>query len=259
MKRTRMMVAGLAVVASLVAGAAWAQFPFKGYLGDAVVDTTNAVPPAPPPGSPVAEADRAIFRSTRALEGTPRWTLAIADADEKKSLPGFRCALGVEITNPLSAPKLAKLLLKVAPDLNNAVTRPKALYSRKRPYMVDQGNICVARSDGLDNSFDYPSGHASWGWALGLILAELAPDRAPQIMQRARAFGESRVVCGVHNASSVAAARDNGASVIAALHALPEFKEDMAAAREELAELRAKAKPVEGCEAEAALLATPAW
>lgn len=259
MKRTRMMAAGLAAVASLAAGAASAQFPFKGYLGDAVVDTTLAVPPAPPPGSPVAQADRAIFRATRALEGTPRWTLAIADADEKKSLYAMRCALGVEITNPMSAPKLAKLLLKVAPDLNNAVVKPKALYSRKRPFLVDPGNICVAHSDGLDNSFDYPSGHASWGWALGLILAELAPDRAPQIMQRARSFGESRVVCGVHNASSVAAARDNGASVIAALHALPEFREDMAAAREELAELRTKAKPPEGCEAEAALLAVPAW
>jgi len=259
MKRTRMIVVGLAAAASLVAGAAWAQFPFKGYLGEAVVDTALAVPPSPQPGSPQAEADRAIFRSTRALEGTPRWALAIADADEKKSLHAMRCALGVEIVNPMEAPKLARLLLKVAPDLNNAVNKPKALYSRKRPYLVDEGNICIARDPKLDASFDYPSGHASWAWAMGLILAELAPDRAPQILQRARVFGESRVVCGVHNASSVAAARDNGASVIAALHGLPEFRADMEAARVELAGLRAKARPIEGCEAEAALLSVPAW
>lgn len=259
MKRTRTIIVGLAAVATLAAGAASAQFPFKGYLGEAVVDTTFAVPPAPAPGSPVAEADRAIFRATRALEGTPRWDMAIADADEKKSVYAMRCALGVEITSLFQAPKLTKLMLRVAPDLTNAVDKPKLLYSRKRPYLVDEGKICVAADPRLDASFDYPSGHASWGWAMGLILAELVPERAPQILQRARVFGESRVVCGVHNASSVEAGRTNGAAVIAALHGVPEFRADMEAARAEMAELRAKAKPVEGCDAEAALLAVPAW
>jgi acid phosphatase (class A) len=33
---------------------------------------------------------------------------------------------------------------------------------------------------------------------MGLILAELAPERATPILNRGRAYGESRVVCGVH-------------------------------------------------------------
>ena len=258
MQRTRKMIVAAAMVATLAAGAAWAQLPWKGYLGDAAPDTTFVVPPAPQAGSAEAEADRAIFKATRALQGTPRWDMAIADAKEREVGKAFACAVGAEI-GFVSTPKIGKLLMRVAPDLTRAVDRPKSYYSRKRPYLVDDGPICVAREKALDESPDYPSGHASWGWAVGLILAELAPDRADRILLRARAFTESRAVCGVHNASSVAAGRDNGTAVVAALHSSPEFRADMEEARAELAALRAKTGRIEGCDAEAALLATPAW
>jgi membrane-associated phospholipid phosphatase len=39
----------------------------------------------------------------------------------------------------------------------------------------------------------------------GLILAELVPEAASDVLARARAFGQSRIVCGVHNASAVEA------------------------------------------------------
>jgi len=258
MNRMRMMMAAGAT-ALLTAGFAWAQFPFPGYFGDRVMDTSTVVPPAPMPGSPQAEADRAIFTATRALKGTPRWDMAIGDLDERRVVHAMRCALGVEIKELGDAPKLTRVLLRVAPDLTRAVDTPKAFYDRKRPYLEQEGEICTTRSEDLARSPDYPSGHASWGWAVGLILAELAPDRAVPILQRARAYGESRVVCGVHTASAVAAGRDNGAAVIAAVRGVPDFRTDMEAARAELAELRAKAAPLEGCEAEATVLAKAPW
>jgi acid phosphatase (class A) len=258
MSRMRIMMAAGAA-ALLTAGVAWAQFPFPGYFGERVLDTSSIVPPAPQPGSPQAEADRAVFTATRPLKGTPRWEMAISDLDERRVVYAMRCAIGVEIKELGEAPKLTRVLLRVAPDLTKAVDTPKAFYSRKRPYLEQEGEICTTRSEELAKSPDYPSGHSSWGWAVGLILAELAPDRAVPILQRARAFGESRVVCGVHTASAVAAGRDNGAAVIAAVHGVPDFQKDMEAARVELAELRAKAGPIAGCDAEAAVLARPAW
>lgn len=258
MNRMRIiMVAGATALAA--AGVAWAQFPFPGYLGDKVMDTSTVLPAAPAPASPQAEADRAIFVATRALKGTPRWDMAISDLDERKVVYAMRCAIGVEIKELGEAPKLSRVLLRVAPDLTRAVDAPKAFYNRKRPYLEQAGEICTTRSEMLAGSPDYPSGHASWGWAVGLILAELAPDRAIPILQRARAFGESRAVCGVHTASAVAAGRDNGAAVVAAVHGTPDFRADMDAARAELAALRAKAGPLEGCEAEAAILARAPW
>ena len=43
-----------------------------------------------------------------------------------------------------------------------------------------------------------PSGHTDIGWGWALILSEIAPDRTDAILERDRAFGESRVVCNVH-------------------------------------------------------------
>lgn len=256
--RTRMILAVATGVGALFAGAASAQFPFKGYF-DAVMDTSTVIPPMPAAGSPLSEADRAIFRSTRALKGSPRWEMAVQDLDERKVVYAMRCALGVEIRDLNAAPKLSRVLLRVAPDITKAIDTPKAYYNRKRPYLEQEGEICTERSEALAKSPDYPSGHSSWGWAVGLILAELAPDRAVPILQRARAFGDSRAVCGVHSASAVAAGRDNGAAVVAAMHGSPEFRAEMEEARAELTALRARAEPLTGCDAEAAVLATPAW
>ena len=104
---------------------------------------------------------------------------------------------------------------------------------------------------------DYPSGHVTWGWTVGLILAELAPDRAEPILSRARAFGESRLVCGVHNLSAVEAGRTNGSIVVAALHGREDFRKDLEIARKEVAAAR-KAGPAPDtatCAAEAEIVA----
>ena len=79
------------------------------------------------------------------------------------------------------------------------------------------------------------------------------------IMARGRAYGESRIVCGVHNATAVEAGRMTSASTLAAVHAQAAFQADLALARAELAALRADpATPrPENCPAEAALVAQP--
>jgi acid phosphatase (class A) len=111
----------------------------------------------------------------------------------------------------------------------------------------------------LAASPDYPSGHATWGWIGGLILADLAPDRATPILVRARAFGESRAVCGVHSISAVDAARTNASAIHAVLQSDATFRADLEAARAELARARAggPTPDVAMCKAEAELAAAP--
>jgi len=229
-----------------------------GYLGDAAAPDMTAVLPAPPaPGAPEARADREIFTATRSLEGTPRWALATSDSDEKAILADMSCAAGVALSAE-AAPRLAALIARMKPDIERGVNQPKNYYMRPRPFFDQPGDICVARNDNA--SPDYPSGHATWGWSVGLVLAELDPDRATQILVRARAFGESRVVCGVHNASSIEESRTAASAVIAVLHGDADFRADLDGARAELASLRAHAGPApEACAAEAALIARTPW
>lgn len=213
----------------------------RGYLTlDTLPDAAATIPPAPREGEVRNTADWTIFRTTRALEGSDRWALAEFDDSYRPAdlLKGFSCAAGVQLT-PENSPTLAVMMARVSRDAGAAAEGAKQLYKRTRPYLHNEGAICIERSDGLAKSFDYPSGHASLGWANGLLVAELVPDRATQVLQRGRAYGESRVVCGVHNYSAAEAARTNAAGVIAALHGSAEFQADLARAKAEMAAARA--------------------
>lgn len=247
---------GVAIAQSPMSGAAPAAAvtakPF-GYLGLSAPDTYAILPPSPPPGSIRDKADRAEFLATRPLKDSPRWALATNDVDIRGFMKDMACAVGVEIT-PQNAPRLMALVMKMGPDIAYATNHPKDIYKRPRPFLTDEGPICVTK-ESLAGSPDYPSGHVTFGWTMGLVLAELAPDRATEILVRARAFGESRLVCGVHSMSAVESGRTNGSALVAGLHGSEAFRSDLDAARGEIAALRAKgpAPDAKACAAEAEL------
>lgn len=226
------------------------------YLARGAYDARQAVPPPPPAGSAADQRDRAVFLATRRLKDTPRWSLAKQDASKAGVVDAYSCALGVTPSRR-ATPRLAAMLERIARDVRPAVSAPKRLYDRKRPYQVDRGAICVRSGLVTALTPDYPSGHATWGWTVGLVLARAQPERAEAVLARARAYGESRVVCGVHNASSVEAGRLNAAALVKTLETSPAFAADLAAVGRELDAARAAgpAPDPARCAAEAAVLA----
>ena len=233
--------------------------PRPGYLTTAQMpDVVRIVPPAPAESDARFSADMAIFHATRALEGSPRWTLA--QSDDNVSMAGlyqaFSCSLGVSLTAE-TAPKVTALITRANADAGAAANILKQLYQHKRPFQVEDDHVCLSPQGkaALERSPDYPSGHTTASWEAGLILSELAPDAASGILTRARAFGQSRVVCGVHNASAVEAGWMTATSIFAAQNASPEFRADIDAAKTELAGLRAVATAkIESCALEAQTL-----
>ena len=252
-------VVGLVGAASLAVAQGAYSPATSGYLTPQTTpDAARILPPAPIAGSLRDEQDRAVFKATRALEGTPRWAMAQNDVSQApaNTMADFSCAIGAELTAS-NAPRLYGLLGRMVKDASREVNASKAVFKRKRPYLIDEGSICVPMTDDLAASPDYPSGHTTWGWSVGLILAELAPERGTEILVRARAYGESRVVCGVHNASAIEAGRTAGAALVAALHGDRAFRADLAAAREEVETAREAAGPPRPtCEAQNQLAAT---
>ena len=129
--------------------------------------------------------------------------------------------------------RLARMLVRVRIDAMAAVNPAKAYFNRRRPFLVDSGPVCQPTGP-LATSPDYPSGHSTWGVLVAMILAEIKPARATELMQAGREYGDSCVVCGAHNISAVQAGRFAAAAVFARLQADPAFVRDLERARHEM-------------------------
>jgi acid phosphatase (class A) len=236
----RARVALAAAVAAVAAfGSATGQPAPSGYLA-ATPDPAQILRPAPKDGDARDLEDKRLYEAARKLEGGPRWAQAQADVPYAVTnrIANFSCAVGVKM-DAASAPRLAALLGRASLDVGKLNSAAKAAYSRPRPYKRWGGTICTPAVPALDNSFDYPSGHAQLGWMDALILAEIVPDRAAQVLARGRAFADSRAVCGVHTVSAIEAGELLASAQYALSQAEPSFRADLDAARAELAALRA--------------------
>jgi len=248
-------VAALATVAPAQSGGP------AGYLASGELDVTSVIEPAPRPGDPRYVADREIFRETRQLAGTDRYELATNDVQTRPAamLKDFSCAVGIDLT-PQNAPLLTQVAQRAALDAAAQAGRAKEVYRRERPYVLDAGPTCQNPADLLDPhenraSYDYPSGHSTWGWTWALVLSSAAPDRAQQILERGLAYGESRVVCGVHNQSAIEAGMVAASATLAVVQTKPAYQADLAAARAELESLRnGGGEQPQGCDIEANLI-----
>jgi len=234
------------------------------YLeGPQIPEVAELLGPPPPEGSGTKAGDVATFRATRSLEGSPRWSLAASDADygPQAMLRDFSCALGVKLDRS-DAPALYRLLARLMTDAADVERPAKALYRRPRPFVEVGGPICVTPDAYLAKSYSYPSGHSTYSWTVALVLDEIAPDRAGAILTRARTYGESRVVCGVHYESDVQAGRVAATALFGALQANRAFRDDLEAARGELERLRSTppAAPEKAqCDVEASAIGHPVW
>lgn len=226
----------------------------QGYLDKANLPDSVAIVPAPPArGEPAFNRDRRASKAGLALGHRERWQLAIRDADLRSAAAtgALSCAAGFEIS-PTATPAIDRLLRRALPDLGTATGAAKQRYQRERPFMANGKPLCTPdyeaalRADG-----SYPSGHSAIGYGWGLILAEIVPDHATQLVARGQAFGDNRRICNVHWLSDIEQGRMVGAAVVARLHASPAFQADLQAAKAEALAARTT-PPARDCAAEAA-------
>lgn len=236
----------LALALALVAGSALAGSPewetpeakdrksFTPYLkGEALAFNVLAGPPKD--GETIA-FDDAMAVLKRQKETTPeRWREAEADAD--RLYDRFSEAFGAKLERA-RLPFTIRLLNRLERTVGRPIFAAKDVYQRARPYQVMKltrvcGKSAPDPDPDLSKRTSYPSGHSAYGWTAALVLADLAPERAGEILKRGMAYGDSRVICGAHFPSDVQAGQLMATAVYERVKSSPEFQEDFACARAE--------------------------
>jgi acid phosphatase (class A) len=216
-----------------------------GYLPKDSTDYRLLVGPPPALGSILDQLDMAISQRFQAEIASDRWN--VAELDSKMVYPRFADAFGKPIDRSHS-PRLVQLLNRVMRDAADPVWTAKDIFQRPRPYQRYQltrrcGSSPVPAPDHEPRGgSSYPSGHTVYGWATALLLAEVAPDRAPLILERGRDYALSRVICGYHFPTDTEASRAVAAAILTRLHGNDAFVGDLRAAQAEYD--TASARPV---------------
>lgn len=115
-----------------------------------------------------------------------------------------------------------------------SVDDAKVVFRRTRPYKLPSNGLKFLKDLKEDDSFSYPSGHAAYGAAVGLVLAEMIPEERDKIAKRVQDYGFSRMVAGVHFRSDVYAGEIAGAAIAMSLFKSGEFREAFDSAKAEL-------------------------
>ena len=199
-------------------------------LDPAEIDAARLLPPPPAAGSPAAKAEIAELHAIAASSSAELLEKAKRDdADEKPDL--FNAALGFDLT---ALPATSRLLEDIAKEEEADSKAAKAYFHRNRPWIVDASiKTCVPVKPG-PAATSYPSGHTSLGFAMGVVLASLMPEKAQIILARSSEFAEHRLVCGMHFRSDIVAGQEFGTVVAIRLMQNSGFKLEMDSARAEL-------------------------
>ncbi|MEE2030916.1 acid phosphatase [Rhodococcus chondri] len=125
-------------------------------------------------------------------------------------------------------PKVEVLLgsdLARAGGIVNSTLVEKQHWSNPRPFEVAPERIHYSFGDGISGAADpyaevfgtssYPSGHTAQAYWKGILLADMLPELAPQILTRASEVGHSRIVLGLHYPLDVMGARIMGQAAAA--------------------------------------------
>jgi acid phosphatase (class A) len=202
------------------------------YAGPGLdIDPQRLLPPPPADGSPAQKAE--LAETEQAVAARSPEALAQATSDDAIENPTiYRVVIGDGFDLD-KLPATSKMLADVMREQRAAAGRAKKFFQRARPWVSDPDlKTCGPR--GIDWHSSYPSGHATMGYATGVILAALIPEKAQAILTRANGFAENRIVCGMHFRRDIVAGQVLGTAVAVSLMHDAAFKAEFDAAEQEL-------------------------
>ena len=201
------------------------------FLVPGDVAAERILPPPPAADSQITKSELAELHRIEDAR-TPELEAQARSDSKTKDASIFAAAMGAGF-DLAQLPATARLFADVRHDEKLAADAAKAVFKRDRPWVVDPSLKSCAREDASQTS--YPSGHATMAYAMGVILASLAPEHARAILARSASYAENRLECGVHFRSDIVAGQVFGTVLAERMKHNAKFKAEYAAAAKELA------------------------
>jgi len=220
--RSRLAAAGIV----LLAGPAAAKDAI--FVQPAQFDVRTILQAPPAPDSMQTRAELSELHAIEAARTQADFDKAVADGkDETVFL--FNALFGPGFTAE-KLPATAAFFTRVGNDESVHAKIAKNEWHRPRPVAVDADiHPC-----GPGKSFSYPSGHATRGYVLGIVLASIVPEKRDAILARAADYARSRLICTVHYRSDVDAGHLLGTALAALMLASPQIQQELQGVRTEL-------------------------
>lgn len=200
-------------------------------------DMKQFLPGPPTEDSQAFKYDLAVYELGKTIRATDKEAAKAAQAQSDNRLGNlckqFSEAFGMEISQE-KTPQIYLLLRDGVITCVKSIIGPKEYYHRTRPFAYHkEGTLMPDREGMLHQNGSFPSGHTLRGWATALLLLEINPDRAEELLALGYQYGQSRVISGYHWQSDVDASRLVAAAAVAKLHTSDRFQKQMKRAKRE--------------------------
>lgn len=227
MKSAMLLGTSKVLLATVLAAALACTAAQARYLDRLHFDFVHVLGPPPAPQSPEGTADLAAVLAAQAAR-TDADTKA-AQADDETSVFRFADVMGPGF-KPENLPFAAAFLKDVGGEANQAIGAAKDRFNRPRPVVEDPHVIPVVKAANAS----YPSGTSTFAYTVGILLADMVPEKAATIFARAHSYAHNRVVAGVHYPTDVEGGRIAASVIDSALLNDEAFMQDFAKARAEV-------------------------
>ncbi|MBB6411756.1 acid phosphatase [Mesorhizobium sangaii] len=225
MKRYASLAAGLLL---LIVGSAAQAEDAQPFVTNKDVDLTMILPPPPANDSAQTKAELGEVLTLQVTRTPEMVASAVADAEE--NVWRFANVMGPKF-NKETLPKFSAFFDRVVATEGAVVDPAKDVWKRPRPHQLSD---LVKPAVKLSSSGSWPSGHATVGTMMGIILSDMVPEKRAEIMARAAEYAHNREVGGIHYASDVEMGKISGSVIAAVLLNRDDFKAEYDVAKAEL-------------------------
>lgn len=200
----------------------------KPFATGKTIDLTTVLKPPPANESAQTKAELGEVLTIQVTR-TPEME-ASAQADVVEDVWRFSNVMGPAFKAD-QLPVFSAFFDRIVATEGAVVDPAKDSWKRSRPH---QASPLVKPVVKISNSGAYPSGHTTVGTLMGIVLSNMVPEKRTEIMTRAWAYGENRVIGGIHFRSDIDAGRIAGSVIAARLMEQQDFQTEFAAAKTEL-------------------------